>query len=109
MSNDFSGRLLLEQGVYAVISACSLAGTEPVEVTASGAKSDYVRFAEVDDSVFWSMQFPDSSVTQCATSHTVRMNTMRADAVSGHLSTRRSLAGFYICGITRQFNFAKPL
>jgi len=84
LSDELSGGLLMEQGVYAVNSACSLAGIEPVEVNAYGAKSDHARFAEVDESVFWSMQFPDGSVAQCATSYSVRMNSMRVDAVSGH-------------------------
>jgi predicted dehydrogenase len=74
----------MEQGVYAVNAACALAGEQPVEVVAHEAKSDAVRFADVEESVFWSMQFTSGAVAQCATSYTVRMNALRVDAVSGY-------------------------
>jgi predicted dehydrogenase len=42
------------------------------------------RFANIEESVFWSMQFPSGAVAQCATSYTVRMNGLRVDAVEGY-------------------------
>jgi predicted dehydrogenase len=84
LSRDLSGGLLMEQGVYAVSTACDLAGEQPVEVVAYEAKSDRERFADVEESIFWSMQFPSGAVAQCATSYTVRMNELRVDAVSGY-------------------------
>jgi predicted dehydrogenase len=84
LSNDLSGGVLMEQGVYAVNAACSLTGEEPLEVVAHQAKSDLVRFANVEESVFWSMQYPSGAVAQCATSYTVRMNGLRVDAVEGY-------------------------
>ena len=86
LSNDLSGGVLMEQGVYAVNAACSLTGEQPAEVVAHEAKSDLVRFANVEESVFWSMQFPSGAVAQCATSYTVRMNGLRFDAVDGYFA-----------------------
>jgi predicted dehydrogenase len=84
LSRDMSGGLLMEQGVYAVSTACDMAGETPVEIVAHAAKSDPERFAEVEESIYWSMQFPSGAVAQCFTSYTVRMNELRVDAVSGY-------------------------
>jgi predicted dehydrogenase len=84
LSDDLSGGVVLEQGVYPVNAACSLAGEPPVSVIAHEAKSDSARFANVAESVFWSMQFPSGAVAQCAASYTVRMDGLRVDAVDGY-------------------------
>lgn len=85
LSDDLSGGVLMEQGVYGVNAACNLAGEQPVEVMAQQTKSDFARFADVEESVFWSMQFANGAVAQCATSYTIRMNELRVDAVSGFM------------------------
>ena len=85
LSDDLSGGVLMEQGVYGVNAACNLAGEQPVEVVAQQTKSDFARFADVEESVFWSMQFANGAVAQCAASYTIRINELRVDAVSGFM------------------------
>jgi predicted dehydrogenase len=65
------GGVLLEQGVYPVNSARSLVGEDPVEVLGYESKSDPRRFAEVDETVSWSMRFANGTVAHCAASYTV--------------------------------------
>jgi predicted dehydrogenase len=84
VNHDLSGGVVMEQGVYAVNAACGLMREQPVEVVAYEAKSDSIRFANVEESVFWSMQFASGAVAQCATSYSVRMNGLRVDAVEGY-------------------------
>ena len=95
LSNDLSGGVLMEQGVYAVNTACDLLGDQPVHVMAYQMKSDVDRFAGIEESVFWSMQFPSGAVAQCATSYTLVMNRVHVDAVSGffHLEPAYSRVG----------------
>lgn len=77
------GGVLIEQGVYAVNAACTLADAEPVEVVGYETKTDPQRFARVEESAFWSMQFPGGAVAHCAASYTLRMNRLWAGAASG--------------------------
>lgn len=84
LSDELSGGVLMEQGVYAVNAACDLAGMQPVEVVAHGMKTDPERFAGTDETVFWSMQFPGGIMAQCATSYTMQMNLIRVEAMTGY-------------------------
>ena len=77
------GGVLLEQGVYPVYSARTLMGAEPVEVLGYESRSDRKRFAEVDETVSWSMRFANGAVAHCAASYTVPANRVWAGGSSG--------------------------
>jgi predicted dehydrogenase len=76
------GGVLLEQGVYPVNSACTMMGAEPVEVLAYETKSDFRRFAEVEETVSWSMRFADGAVIHSTASYTVPANRIWAGGSS---------------------------
>ena len=42
---------------------------EPVSVTARETKTDTVKFAEVDETILWSMDFPSGTVANCSTTY----------------------------------------
>lgn len=76
------GGVLLEQGVYPVNTARLMVGQDPVEVLGYEIKSD-PRFAEVDETVCWSMRFANDTVAHCAASYTVPANHVWAGSSSG--------------------------
>jgi glucose-fructose oxidoreductase len=77
------GGVLLEQGVYPVNSARTMMGADPVEVLGYEMKSDTRRFAEVEETVSWSMRFANDTVAHCAASYTVPANRVWAGSPSG--------------------------
>ncbi len=63
------GGALMDVGVYALQACRYLSGEEPSEVTALETKTDPVKFAEVDETIQWSMKFPCGITTNCLTTY----------------------------------------
>ena len=77
------GGVLLEQGVHVVQAVRDLMGMAPVEVFGYESKSDPKRYAEVDESVIWTMRFSNGAMAQCGASYTMRMNRLWGAAANG--------------------------
>ena len=67
--NLAGGGALMDVGVYAIQACRYLAGEEPVEVTAIETKTDPVKFAEVDETISWSMKFASGLTASCLTTY----------------------------------------
>ena len=63
------GGALMDVGVYALQACRYLTGEEPVSVSAREVKTDPVKFAEVDETILWSMDFPSGVVANCSTTY----------------------------------------
>jgi predicted dehydrogenase len=63
------GGALVDLGIYALQVTRYLTGEEPVLVSAVEAKTDPVKFREVDESVLWQAQFPSGAIASCSTSY----------------------------------------
>jgi predicted dehydrogenase len=63
------GGALMDVGIYALQATRYLTGEEPTEVTAFEAKTDKVKFAEVDESITWQSRFPSGALASCTTSY----------------------------------------
>lgn len=63
------GGALMDVGVYALQACRYLAGEEPVEITAMETKTDPVKFAEVDETIQWSMKFASGITANCLTTY----------------------------------------
>lgn len=63
------GGAIMDVGVYALQACRYLTGEEPVEITAQETKTDPVKFAEVDETVSWSMKFPSGVMTSVMTTY----------------------------------------
>jgi len=63
------GGALMDVGIYALQSCRYLLGEEPKMITAQETKTDAVKFAEVDESITWLMQFPSGVLAYCSTSY----------------------------------------
>ncbi len=74
------GGALMDVGVYAVQTCRYLTGEEPVRITATEAKTDPVKFAEVDETVAWHMEFPSGAVGSCTCSY----NAQGLNRLAGH-------------------------
>ncbi len=67
--NLAGGGALMDVGVYALQACRYLAGQEPVEVAALEIKTDPVKFAEVDETITWTMKFPSGMTANCLTTY----------------------------------------
>src|SRR5262249_21911466 len=59
------GGSLMDVGIYALQAARYISGEEPIEVTAFETKTEKKKFAEVDESIFWSLKFPSGVMANC--------------------------------------------
>jgi len=63
------GGALMDVGVYALQACRYLTGEEPSTITAQETKTDATKFAQVDESITWLMQFPSGTLAYCSTSY----------------------------------------
>ena len=63
------GGALMDVGVYALQACRYLTGEEPTMITAQETKTDATKFAQVDESITWLMQFPSGVLAYCSTSY----------------------------------------
>lgn len=63
------GGALMDVGIYALQACRYLAGEEPIEISAQETKTDPVKFAEVDESIVWTMKFPSGVLAYCSTTY----------------------------------------
>jgi predicted dehydrogenase len=63
------GGALMDVGIYALQACRCLTNEEPIEIVAQETKTDPVKFAEVDESINWSMKFPSGVMANCSTSY----------------------------------------
>ena len=78
------GGALMDVGIYAVQAARYLTGEEPVSVMAREIKTDPVKFAEVDETILWSMTFPSGTCANCSTTYNFNgLNSFTAYADKG--------------------------
>lgn len=78
------GGALMDVGVYAVQAARYLTGEEPTLVSAFDTKTDATRFAEVEESIAWTMKFPGGALAHSSASYRIPgLARMRATAERG--------------------------
>jgi predicted dehydrogenase len=57
------GGALMDVGIYCLQTARMLTGEDPIWISATEAKTDAVKFKEVDETVSWQMKFPSGIVS----------------------------------------------
>jgi predicted dehydrogenase len=78
------GGALMDVGIYALQSARVLLGEEPVSVTAQEVKTDPAKFAEVDETMSFQLEFPSGAVAECSTTYNASgLNRMTVHAERG--------------------------
>ncbi|MFO0013811.1 MAG: Gfo/Idh/MocA family protein [Planctomycetota bacterium] len=78
------GGALMDVGIYALQACRYLTGEEPLSVVAQETKTDAKKFAEVDESLTWTMRFPSGVLAYCSTSYNFNgLNRFRAFGENG--------------------------
>ena len=77
------GGALMDVGIYVMQAARFVIGEEPIAVTAQEFKTDLAKFAEVDETIFWQMEFPSGAIASCTTSYNARTEFMRVACEKG--------------------------
>jgi predicted dehydrogenase len=63
------GGAMMDVGIYAIQAARYITGEEPIAITAQEFKTDHVKFKEVDETIFWQMEFPSGAVSNSTTTY----------------------------------------
>jgi predicted dehydrogenase len=85
------GGPLMDLGIYCVQGAIYTVGEEPIAVTAEeGPKTQPETFKDVEQSLMWSMEFPNGVVANCKTSYVEEYNLLRADCERGWMQLQPS-------------------
>lgn len=96
--NLAGGGAIMDVGVYCTQGARYATGEEPIAVTAREFKTDPVKFAEVDETVTWEMEFPSGAIANCTTSYAFSTNRLHVGMEKGTAEVQpaysyRGLAG----------------
>lgn len=79
------GGAMMDVGIYAIQGARYGTGEEPVSVTAQEFKTDPEKFREVDEIIFWQMEFPSGAVSASTTSYASGFDRLYISAEDGWL------------------------
>jgi predicted dehydrogenase len=77
------GGALMDVGIYAIQAARYVTGEEPISVSAQEFKTDHEKFREVDETIFFQLQFPSGAIANCGTSYTRYINRLYVTAKDG--------------------------
>lgn len=78
------GGPLMDLGVYCIQSSRYVLGEEPIAVSAQfGPVHNSKRFAEVEESITWQMEFPGGAISNCTTSYGFYIDRFFASADNG--------------------------
>jgi predicted dehydrogenase len=84
------GGALMDVGIYAIQGARYVTGEEPVAVTAHEYKTRPEIFDEVDETIFFQLEFPGGTVVDGSTSYNGSFNRLYATATDGWFEVRPS-------------------
>ena len=78
------GGALMDVGIYALQSTCYCSGEVPLAVTAQETKTYPARFADIDETLRWQMDFPSGAVAACTTSYAIRVHHLHTYCEEGN-------------------------
>ena len=73
------GGALMDVGIYCIQATRYCTGMEPLSVTAQEFKTDPVKFSEVDETLYWQLEFPGGISANCSTSYAVNIHRLRVN------------------------------
>ncbi|MXV50035.1 Gfo/Idh/MocA family oxidoreductase [Pedobacter sp. HMF7647] len=77
------GGALMDMGVYAIQGARYVTGEEPLYVTARQEKTKPELFKDVDETIFWKLEFPSGAVSNGKSSYNNNWGRLEAKAQNG--------------------------
>ncbi|MFT3680472.1 MAG: Gfo/Idh/MocA family oxidoreductase [Ferruginibacter sp.] len=75
---------LMDMGVYAIQGARYTTGEEPLYVTATEEKTMPDLFKEVDETIFFELEFPSGCIAKAVSSYNKNLNYLKAKAAKGN-------------------------
>jgi len=91
------GGSVYDMGIYTIQSARYTTGMEPIAVvSARQEKTNPVLFKEVDDKVFWELEFPNGFIAHCKSSYSDQWSSTHAEFEKGNVDLNPN---FYYGGI----------
>jgi predicted dehydrogenase len=91
------GGPLMDLGIYCIQGARYTTGMEPIAVRAQFSPTkDKEKFADVEESIDWQMEFPDGIIAECTTAYSQEMSFLRAETEKGFFELNPA---FYYDGI----------
>lgn len=91
------GGSLMDMGIYTIQSARYTTGMEPVAIrNARQEKTNPVLFKEVDDKVFWELEFANGFIAKCRSSYSDQLSSTHAEFERGKVTIDPN---FYYSGI----------
>jgi glucose-fructose oxidoreductase len=88
MKKEMGGGAMYDMGVYPLNGTRFLTGMEPIAITARHEKSHPNIFKEVDETTFFTLEFANGLVADCATSVVKSFNYIRLECVKGWYELR---------------------
>ncbi len=80
------GGSLMDMGIYTIQSARYTTGMEPVAVvSARQEKTNQALFKEVDDKVFWQLEFPNGFIANCRSSYSDEVSYTHTEFEKGNV------------------------
>ncbi len=89
------GGAMMDVGIYCIQAARYSTQEEPIAVTAQEYKTDPVKFAEVDETITWQMEFPSGAVANCTTTYNFRTERLQVSYEQGNVRANLSPAYGY--------------
>ncbi|MGQ8365505.1 Gfo/Idh/MocA family protein [Glaciecola sp. 1036] len=83
MKKDMGGGAMYDMGVYPLNGARYLTKMEPIAITARHEKSHPEIFTEVDETTFFTLEFPNGLIADCGTSVVKSFNKARIECENG--------------------------
>ena len=78
------GGPLMDVGIYCVNAGRYITGQEPIVVHATeGQKKNKKKFATIEESLTWTMEYPNGVITECSCSYSQYGNYLRVEAENG--------------------------
>ena len=74
---------LMDMGVYAIQGARYVTGKEPLYVTATETKTRPEVFREVDETIHFTLEFPDDIIAKCVSSYNLNLNHLKTTSEKG--------------------------
>jgi predicted dehydrogenase len=103
------GGAMMDVGIYAIQGARYSVGEEPLFVTAQEYKTDPLKFKEVDETIFWQMEFPGGAVANSMTSYASQSERLLISAESGWLELRPAFGYGPLKGRTHKGELDLPI
>lgn len=103
------GGAMMDVGIYAIQAARYCTGEEPIAVTAQEFKTDPVKFKDIDETIFWQMEFPSGAVSNSTTSYASDVERLFISAENGWLELSPAYGYGPLAGRTHQGPLNLPI